>query len=558
MSFTHWLFDRLGLSPRRSSPRKMPARRRCCRPGLEALEDRCVMSAGALEPTFGSGGVTTPPAATDHGSAYALAVYSNAQAATAGDVVAAGYVLKGNGYTFGVARYTANGQADATFGVNGEVSTPFKSDPYAEVWAVAIQADGKIVAAGTAEPGTTASTADFALVRYNANGSLDGTFGSKGEVTTYLTGSPTTVSNDYARAMVIQPPDGKIVVAGIIVPSTGAAVSIGLARYNPNGSLDTTFGSGGTVLVSHAAIPGSLVDPTYGRTWIGNAVVQADGKILVAGYTQVTSIPNFSSYEAFVVRFSSNGTLDTSFGSRGVVALPPQQQVNISNTPLGDVALEPSGEIVVTGFNQLALLHADGSFDPTFGSGGIAPGGAGFVAIEPHGEIVTAGNVQSGAQVSLFHPNGTPDTTFGSGGTVTPFLGPYAGYVVTAFALQSDGKIDVASGFDVARLLPGAPQIGSFTANPNPVSAGSATLSVSITDDNPSSTVTQVTFYYFNSGAKATLGSSTPIQTSPGVWTATLAVNLPSGIYVLFAQAEDSYGVFGDPLALSFSVGQAV
>ncbi len=553
MSFTGWLSNRLRPSP---FQRKAPAARPTFRPTLEAMEDRCLMSAGALDPTFGSGGMATPPASTAHGIANALAIYpdnqSNAQAATAGDVVAAGYVWKGNALAFGLARFTENGQADATFGAKGEVTTTLKSSPSSEAYAVAIQGDGKIVAAGTAYPGTTGNSV-FALARYNVNGSLDSTFGSKGEVTTTLTGGSTTASNDYARAMFLQP-DGKIVVAGTIVPSTGTAVSIGLARYNPNGTLDATFGSGGTVVISHTVIPGSLIDPTYGRTWIGNAVVQADGKILVAGYTQVTGYPNRTSNEAFVVRYNSNGTLDTSFGAGGVVALPPQY-LSTANTPVGEVALEPSGEIVLTGFNQLALLHADGSFDPAFGNGGIAPNGLGSVALEPNGDIVTAATDVNG-QVNRFLPDGTPDTTFGNGGSVTPFPAPYSGYLVTAFAVQPDGKIDVASGFDVGRLLPSEPQIGSFTASAYSVTAGSNVLltASNITDANPNSTIRQVEFYYFdNLGNKVTLGTAT--TGTGGALSAPVTVpSLPAGIYTIYAQAEDSYGVLGDPLALDLQV----
>jgi uncharacterized delta-60 repeat protein len=270
--------------------------------------------------------------------------------------------------------------------------------------------------------------------------------------------------------------------------------------------------------------------------------VQADGKILVAGYTEVSALP--SSNEAFVLRFNSSGTLDTSFGSGGAVILPPQH-VSTSNTPLGEVAVEPSGDIVMTGFNQLALLHADGSFDPTFGTGGIAPGGTGSVAIEPNGAIVTAVTYLSG-QVNRFLPNGTPDTTFGSGGTVTAIPGGD----LTAFALQPDGKIDVTSGFAVYRLLPSEPQLGSFTSN-QPTPGGSVTLTTSNSaDGNPGSNITQVSFYYVDgNGNKVTLGTGTQAN---GIWT--LTINLPPGTYTLFAQAEDSYGVFGDPLALNLGV----
>ena len=109
--------------------------------------------------------------------------------------------------------------------------------------------------------------------------------------------------------------------------------------------------------------------------------------------------------------------------------------------------------------------------------------------------------------------------------------------------------------FQVDRYLSSEPEIGSFTASPNPVTAGrSTTLTASnTTDGNPNSTITQVTFYYFDSsGNKVTLGTGT--QTSPGVWTLSFTVNLASGSYTLFAQAEDNYGVFGNPFASTLQV----
>src|SRR5262249_1648961 len=109
--------------------------------------------------------------------------------------------------------------------------------------------------------------------------------------------------------------------------------------------------------------------------------------------------------------------------------------------------------------------------------------------------------------------------------------------------------------FAVARYLPSEPQIGSFTASPNPVTSGSTlTLTASnIPDGNAGATITQVSFYYFDgSGKKVTRGTGT--QTSPGIWTLNFTVNLTAGTCTIYAQAEDSYGVFGDPFALSLTV----
>jgi hypothetical protein len=193
-------------------------------------------------------------------------------------------------------------------------------------------------------------------------------------------------------------------------------------------------------------------------------------------------------------------------------------------------------------------------------SAGVITRREGRVAIAADGKVVVYSH--SGPLV-WYNVNGSPDTTFGTGGIITPpyhTAGSPLGYPL---ALQSNGDIvvvgEVGSGYNekfaVARYLPSEPTIGSFTASPNPVTVGSSvTLTASsITDGNPNSTVTQVTFYYFDSsGTKQVLGYGT--QTSPGVWTLTYTVNLASGTYTIYAQAEDSYGVFGDPLALTLTV----
>jgi hypothetical protein len=134
--------------------------------------------------------------------------------------------------------------------------------------------------------------------------------------------------------------------------------------------------------------------------------------------------------------------------------------------------------------------------------------------------------------------------------------------VAQAVLFQSNGDI-VTIGhatisnkvvFSVARYLPSEPKIGSFTANPNPVTAGSSvTLTASnITDGNPNSTITQVTFYYYDAlGNQVVLGTVTAPDGS-GNWDLTLSMT--AGSYTLYAQAEDSYGVLGDPFALNVTV----
>jgi uncharacterized delta-60 repeat protein len=556
MRLLSWLRERLGTERRVSSTKLAKRRTLACRPRLELLEDRSLMTAGMLDPTFGTSGIADPAGKNFHGIAYGLAVYSNSQTATAGDIVAAGWIADKPDTDLGIARFTPGGKPDATFGTKGTVITKFNSYYASQGAAVAIQGDGKIVAAATAYPRQAGTSSDFALARYNIDGSLDTKFGSTGTVATNIAGGPTAGTADSARAVFIQP-DGKIVVAGISMPGSPATTNLALVRYNANGSLDTSFGSAGEVITSHTVIPGSYVDPAgkYGTTSVSNAVLQPDGKILVSGYTEVTNGLDanpitYNTYEAFVLRYNANGSLDTSFGAAGAVTLPPQTDPdNSEKGTAGKLALTPSGEIVLAGFNQLALLHSDGSFDTSFASGGIASYVAGIVAVQPNGDILTA-SAYTGL-VSRFLPDGTPDVTFGNGGTESPIVGS-----VTALAIQPDGKIDVASGFTIARLLPGEPVIGSFSASANTLSAGSSVtlMASNITDSNPGSTITQVAFYAQVNGVNTLLGYGA--QSSPGAWTFKLTrpAGWAAGTYTLLAQATDNFGVLGEPLSLDLQV----
>ena len=514
-----------------------------------------MLSAGALDPTFGSSGIANPSGNNFHGIANGMAVYSGAQAGTAGDIVAAGWISDKPYYDFGIVRYTPSGKPDATFGTKGTITTTFKSYYASEADAVAIQGDGRIVAAGTAYSNSLASI-NLAIVRYNVDGGLDTKFGSKGTVITSFAGGSTTPTAEYVRGEFIQP-DGKIVVAGTVLPGSPATTSVALARFNPDGSLDTSFGNAGKVSTPHAAIPGSYVDPAgkYGTTSVNNAVLQPDGKMLVSGYTEVInggdSTPyTYNTYEAFVLRYNANGTLDTSFGSGGAVTLPSQaDRDNSLKGSAGKLALTPSGEIVLVGFNQLAMLHSDGSLDTTFAGGGIAPYAAGIVTVQANGDIVTASNYTG--LVSRFLPDGTPDVTFGNGGSESPIVGS-----ATGLTIQPDGKILEASGFTIARLLAGEPQVGSFTANSNVLSASSSvTLTASgITDSNPGSTVTQVAFYAQVNGTNTLVGYGK--QSSSGTWTFVLTrpASWSAGSYTVFAQATDSYGVVGNAASISLQV----
>jgi len=573
------------------------ARRRTAsyRPRLEALEDRCLLNAGALDPTFGNGAgyVTTALSSTNDSVQQVLVQPS-------GNIVAAGLTsipvtttttnhktTTTNVNVFGVVTYNPDGSLDTAFGSGGIVKQPFAGQGThgAHHWGAALEpmgaaGDDKIVLAGqdTAQGG-------LALMRLNANGSLDTSFGGSGQVITQFQTSQGNVSFQEAQAVTVTSA-GQIVALGSDQTYTWL-----LARYNANGSLDSTFGSGGkaTLVFSSSAYSFS--------TFVTGVAQQADGKLVVAGREHWSNYPaSGSTNEGIVVRFNANGSVDTSFGSGGVVttvvgSLSQLQNRGIAIYPNAGTAND--GKIVGSSLvyttpgststwqGSVERYNPDGSPDTTFGNGTgsvLIPNASTYnglaqaVTIESDGKPIFVGDLipvigqtnppPSVLLVGRLNLDGSLDSGFGNGGLVTTaILGNAGGGPV---ALQPDGKI-VAAGassvsggnneFAVARYLPSEPEIGSFTANPNPVtSGGSLTLIVSgIADGNAGATITQVTFYYFdNSGTKQVLGNAT--QTSPGVWTLNFTVNLASGTYTIYAQAEDSYGVFGDPFALSLTV----
>ncbi|HEU5064712.1 MAG TPA: PASTA domain-containing protein [Gaiellaceae bacterium] len=380
---------------------------------------------GALDPSFGTGGKVTTALGPTDAEAYGLALQPD------GKLVAAGYASNGSNNDFALARYSPNGSLDTSFGSGGKVTTSFGPSSHDGANALVRQPDGKLVAAGYTSDG---SGYDFALARYNADGSLDTSFGSGGKVTT-----PIGSGHDLAFALVLQP-DGKLVAAGD--SSNGSDRDFALARYSPNGSLDTSFGSGGKV-----------------TTWIGSGndsayalAVQPDGKLVAGG----SNLQGSQSVVA-LARFNTNGSLDSGFGTGGKVA-----------TAFGGyawataLALQPDGKLVVggagsTGSQQgfaLARYNQNGSLDTTFGSAGkvtTAIGsndGAKAVALQPDGKLVAAGYARAGSAdvfaLARYGANGSLDTTFGSAGKATAAIG--SDDDASALALQPDGKLVVAGG----------------------------------------------------------------------------------------------------------------
>ena len=286
-------------------------------------------------------------------------------------------------FTMPVTSLAQDGSLDLTFDFDGIVNTPVGNGAFAN--SLAIQSDGKIVAAGYAH---IISTRDFALVRYNTNGSLDNTFDSDGIVTTPIG----MTSDDEAYSIAIQS-DGKIVVAGT------NETEFALVRYNTNGTLDISFGNGGIV----------TTQVTNGTEYIASIAIQSDGKIVAAGECL------YSAHDFGLIRYNINGSLDSTFDTDGIVVTPVV--VPLSEDFAYSVNIQSDGKIVTTGtaYNNtafaLARYNTNGSLDNTFDSAGIVitPMGlntyASSIAIQSNGKIVVAGSNQNDFTLVRYNNN---------------------------------------------------------------------------------------------------------------------------------------------------------
>jgi uncharacterized delta-60 repeat protein len=288
---------------------------------------------------------------------------------------------------------------------------------------------------------------DFALARYNVDGSLDPSFGGDGKVTTDFNGN----STDRARDLVLQA-DGKIVVIGDIYNSNGG--NIVLARYNSDGSLDTTFDGDGKVVDSIENSSASAV------------TLQSGNKIIVAG-----TAGNGSNSDFVLIRYNSDGSLDPTFDGDGKALT----NFGDNSSGVGALALQPDGKIVVVGSSAgdfaVARYNTDGSLDPGFGQEGkvTTPIGSSYdygnaLALQPDGRIVVAGSIHEeifNADSSLvrYNTDGSLDLSFGQGGKV---ISPLSNGTdeINALVQQYDGKLVVAGiaavpglDFAVARYL---------------------------------------------------------------------------------------------------------
>ena len=331
-------------------------------------------------------------------------------------------------YDFALARYNSDGSLDSTFDMDGKVTLDLGG--HEEISSIALQSDGKIVAAGWIEKDLAYS---FVLLRYETNGSLDTTFDGDGKV----------ITNIISGSRVATQSDGKIIVSG----RSGDGVNYGfsLVRFNSNGSLDTTFDGDGKVITYFENNNASA----------GGIAIQPDGKIVVTGS---------SNNDFALVRYNIDGSLDSTFGIDGKLSTDFGGEEGVA-----DVALQADGKIVVVGaqhdtesvFNEVGLAHynSDGSLDHTFDTDGkvllrVGLGDWGTdIVVQSDGNLLVAVNsahASPGLNLDYdfallrFNSDGSLDTTFDKDGKIILDFGPYD--PADELALQPDGKIILEGG----------------------------------------------------------------------------------------------------------------
>ncbi len=343
-------------------------------------------------------------------------------------IVAAGLSLSLGIYHFRVARYMPDGTLDISFGTNGIVNTIVNNRDWPH--AILLQPDGKIIVAGEYYDGTSTTMGNYhcAMVRYNSDGSLDNTFGIGGIVTLVIN----QTQDDAIGALALQL-DGKIVAGGY------AGYQILLARFNTDGSLDNSFGNSGKVFTTIES-----------QNTILALSIQTDGKIVAAGSTG-----DFSNLKFALERYNTDGTLDNSFGAGGIVLT---DIYSVLYDEAASIKILPDGKIIAAGYSDvnvaLVKYNTDGSLDTSFGIAGkfvssnYAPVFLNSLAVRSDGKIFVSGSVPMpsfdyGYSLTRFNSDGFPDSSFGNAGNMLVNINTGNDYA-QCLLIQPDNKILIA------------------------------------------------------------------------------------------------------------------
>ncbi len=370
---------------------------------------------GTLDKSFGDTGVVLDKRVKGHINVIALQ--------SDGKIISGGAGGFNDVQAFKISRYNTNGTTDESFGTNGFTG----ADELSEVFGLAVQQDDAIIA-------FEGSLGSVKLARYEKDGDLDSSFGVAGIVVTH------TGNSDATSDIAIQP-DGKIVVGGYIINAENEARQAFLIRYLPDGSLDKSFAEGGILVFS-------VISDPRGLATLDAIALQKDGKIVAATTADRPYVYRFNPDGSLDKSFGNNGEAYfrsiagkvSGFGAKKI-AIQDDGKIVGGGYSITRMAQQS--------FMAAARLTAEGSIDSSFGQKGLqyvlfgednSQGNA--LLLQGDGKIICAGNTyHSDIALVRFNPDGTLDSTFGvNGQTVTDAEGDTG---AKSAALQKDGKITI-------------------------------------------------------------------------------------------------------------------
>ena len=388
---------------------------------------------GDLDSTFGTGGIAT----YDFNGTPSNTDNDQSRdvaVQTDGKIVMVGYAyLTASNIALAVMRFNADGTLDTTFGDNGRVINDFAAGAE-QFGGVVIQPDGKIIAVGTVDSRRTRI-----IIRYNPNGTVDNTFAANGVFTAPLAFGSNNVTVDTPRLLL--QPDGKILAMGTHKLDSGADI-FGVRRLNTDGSPDTSFGIDGLATARFTPFAPNLGDRP------SDFALQADGKIVAGGFANAEDVA--------IARWNADGTLDNTFANGGKV----QISFGTADATAWTITVQPDGKVLIGGrvlINDsdilLVRLNTNGTLDTTFDNDGYAAANFGafdhaYKIFVRNNKIITVGvSIQSPNSdflIARFNMDGSPDTSFGTNGSIKTSINAYDFTYSAAFA--PDGKL-VIGGF---------------------------------------------------------------------------------------------------------------
>lgn len=342
-----------------------------------------LMPDGSMDNSFGTEGFVRVDHAKHTEKANAIALQADGRIVITGSESNKNYP---HDYDFATLRLNPDGSVDKSFGYEGWVITDLGTDDeFASV--IAIQPNGKILSAGRIDVG---GHSDFAMVRYLPDGSLDSLFGNAGIVQTTFLNDWRTWDEAHAIALF---PDGKILLGGY----ADARQLFGLAKYNPDGTIDSTFGEYGLVTMDWGNLKSGVITTIQ---------ITDDGGFLAGGQVSNMEFPGKGNIA--IVRYQSNGDLDPEFGLNGIA------KISIGElSTIGDMKLMSDGSIIIAGTSNirwetyfdwlLVRLSANGKLDTSFDSDGyvtlimgIGINSVNQVLVQPDDKIILTGNTKGG------------------------------------------------------------------------------------------------------------------------------------------------------------------